>query len=208
METLYLWCAVGAGTLFAAQPAMTLIGLGETDMDLDVGDLDLDLDLDVDLDMDVELDAGGDIESTAAGDTRFVGWMSIKAIVSGICIFGLTGLAASKTLAQTQTMFLAIAAAAATMYAVGWLIHLMHKLSSDGSARVESCIGTIGSVYLTVPKSNSGLGKVTVEVQGRTMEYEAVTEGDALPTGTQVEVVRVLTGDTVEVWPVESTSLI
>ena len=205
METLYLWCAVGAGTLFAAQTAMTLIGLGETDMDLDVGDLDLDLDLDVDMDVDVEVDGGGD---SVAGDTRFVGWMSIKAIISGICIFGLTGLAASKTLAPAQAMFLALAAAFATMYAVGWLIHSMHKLSSDGSAHVESCIGTVGSVYLTIPKRNSGVGKVTVEVQGRTMEYEAVTEGEALPTGTQVEVVRVLNGDTVEVWPVESPSLI
>lgn len=198
MDTFYLWCAVGAGTLFAAQTVMTLIGLGETDLDLEIGDLDLDLDLDLD---------GGGVESTAAHDAHFVSWMSIKAIVSGICIFGLTGLAASKTLAPTQTMFLALAAAAGTMYAVGWLIHSMHKLSSDGSAHVESCIGTVGAIYLTVPENNSGVGKVTVEVQGRTMEYEAMTEGNALPTGTAVEVVRVVKGDMVEVWPVESASL-
>ena len=203
METLYLWCAVGAGTLFAAQTVMTLIGLGETDMDLDVGDLDLDLDLDVD--MDVELDGGGDFHPSSATDARFVGWMSVKAIVSGICIFGLAGLAASKSLAPAQTSFIALIAGGATMYLVGWLIHSMHRLQSDGSAKVESSLGTVGSVYLTIPKNNSGLGKVSVEVQGRTMEYEAVTDGDALPTGTQVEIVRVLKGDTVEVWPAEAS---
>ena len=199
METLYMWCAVGAGALFAAQTVMTLVGLGETDLDLDLGDLDLDVDIDP------ELDASSEFQPGSATDARFVGWMSIKAIVSGICIFGLTGLAASRSLAPAQTTFIALATGASTMYAVGWLIHSMHKLQSDGSARVESSVGKIGSVYLTIPKNNSGLGKVSVEVQGRTMEYEAVTEGDALPTGTQVEIVRVLKGDTVEVWPMEAS---
>lgn len=210
METLYLWCAVGAGTLFAAQTAMTLIGLGETDLDMDV-DLDLDLDIDLDMDMDVELDGGGDIEPTTshgAHDARFVSWMSVKAIISGICIFGLTGLAATKTLAPAQTMFIALAAAAATMYTVGFLIHSMHKLQSDGSAKVESALGTTGVVYLTIPASNQGVGKVTVEVQGRTMEYEAVTEGGAIPTGAAVEVVRIVKSDTVEVWPSEIATAI
>jgi hypothetical protein len=199
METLYMWCAVGAGALFAAQTVMTLVGLGETDLDLDLGDLDLDVDIDP------ELDTSSEFQPGSATDARFVGWMSIKAIVSGICIFGLTGLAASRSLAPAQTTFIALATGASTMYAVGWLIHSMHKLQADGSARVESSVGKIGSVYLTIPKNNSGLGKVSVEVQGRTMEYEAVTEGDALPTGTQVEIVRVLKGDTVEVWPMEAS---
>ncbi|MDQ1257963.1 MAG: hypothetical protein QG656_2571, partial [Candidatus Hydrogenedentes bacterium] len=46
---------------------------------------------------------------------------------------------------------------------------------------------------------NSGAGKVTIEIQGRTMEYLAVTPGDALDTGVEVVVTRVVGSDKLEV---------
>mgnify|MGYP000362617461 CR=1 FL=1 len=195
METLYLWCAVGAGTVFVVQTVLALVGIGSSglDIDLEVGDIDLDTDFDT------EFDAGHD----AANDTRFVGALSIKAIIAGITVFGLAGLAADRQLSTVQSTLVALCAGAATMYAVGWLIHRMHQLNADGTVRIGECVGSVGSVYLTIPEAKSGVGKVTVEIQGRTMEYAALTEGDAIPTGTQVQVAGVLNNDTIVVRPTE-----
>ncbi len=198
MEVLYLWCAVGAGTLFVVQTVLALVGLGSSglDIDLEVGDIDLDTDFDTDV--------GADHD--ASSDTRFVGALSIKAIVAGITVFGLAGLAAERQLSSVQAMLAALLAGGATMYAVGWLIHRMHQLNADGTVRIGECVGSIGSVYLTIPGGKSGVGKVTVEIQGRTMEYAALTDGDAITTGSKVEVAGVLNNDTIMVRPTELVS--
>lgn len=193
MDQFYFWCAAIAGSLFVVQTMLTLVGLGNTDLDVDVGDLDLDIG-------EIDLDGGdinsGNINHSAAADAHFVGMLSIKAIIAGVTVFGLTGLAAGRQLDTTQTVLIAMLAAGFTMYAVGWVIHKMHQLNSDGTVHIGQCVGTIGSVYLKVPGSKGGVGKVTVEIQGRTMEYSAVTAGQVLPTGSKVTVCGILSNDT------------
>lgn len=191
MEQIYLWCAAIAGSLFAVQTVFTLVGLGNADVDVDIGDLDLEV-ADIDLD-------GGDIDHSAASDANFVGMLSLKAIIAGATVFGLTGLAAGRQFDATRTVLIAMGSAAATMYAVGWLIHKMHQLNSDGTVHIKECLGTIGSVYLRIPGNKSGVGKVTVEIQGRTMEYSAITEGELLPSGSKVKVSGIMNSDTLVV---------
>ena len=48
---------------------------------------------------------------------------------------------------------------------------------------------------------NAGKGKITVAVQGRTVEFNAFTNGRAIPTNAEVRVVRQVTPDTFEVEP-------
>ena len=52
-------------------------------------------------------------------------------------------------------------------------------------------MGTRGTVYLPVPASKSGVGKVHVSLQNRTMEYKAITSQQQLPTGAKIVVVGV-----------------
>ncbi len=42
---------------------------------------------------------------------------------------------------------------------------------------------------------------MTIEIQGRSMEFPAITEGDEIPTGKQVTVVAVEGGETLKVVP-------
>lgn len=191
MDQVYFWCAAIAGSLFVVQTVLTLVGLGNTDLDVDVGDLDLDVG-DIDLD-------GTDVDHSAVSDAHFVGMLSLKAIIAGATVFGLTGLAAGRQFDATRTVLIAMGSAAATMYAVGWLVHKMHQLNSDGTVHIKECLGTIGAVYLKIPGSKSGVGKVTVEIQGRTMEYSAVTEGELLPSGSKVRISGILNSDTLVV---------
>ena len=48
---------------------------------------------------------------------------------------------------------------------------------------------------------SSGGGKVTVEVQGRSMELNAVTEGEPIRTGTRVAIVAVESNELIKVMP-------
>src|SRR5260370_14270522 len=75
------------------------------------------------------------------------------------------------------------------------------RLRADGTVHIENVIGQPAVVYLTIPGHKAGKGKITVTVQNRTMEYEAETESDALPTGSSVQIVAVVGDDAVAVIP-------
>jgi len=77
----------------------------------------------------------------------------------------------------------------------------LYSLNAEGNVHIERAVGLPASVYLRIPGKRSGTGKVTVKLQDRTMEYLAMTEGGALPTGAPVMVVGVIGPDTLEVAP-------
>ena len=60
-------------------------------------------------------------------------------------------------------------------------------------------IGATGTVYVKVPAREQGAGKVLLTLQNRTVELEAVTPGEELPTGTQVVVSRMAGTEIVQV---------
>jgi hypothetical protein len=131
------------------------------------------------------------------------GVITFRTMVAALAFFGLGGLAAEyATWERGSTMLLALACGAAAMFLVHGIMRGLHRLSEDGTVRIGSSVGEIGSVYLRIPGQRSGVGKVTVNVQGRSMEFEAVTSHAALPTGARVIVTDVLDGETVEVAPV------
>jgi hypothetical protein len=126
-----------------------------------------------------------------------------SSIVAAITFFGLAGMAAqSADFAPGRTFVIALAAGGAAMYGVHQMMQLLYKLRSDGTARIERSLGHTGSVYLRIPGGNSGVGKVTINLRDRTVEYLAVTSQGPLPTGAKIVVTRVVSSDTVEVEPV------
>jgi hypothetical protein len=76
---------------------------------------------------------------------------------------------------------------------------MLYLLKSDGAVRIKGAVGRTGTVYLRVPANKSGPGKVTLNLQNRTVELEAFTATNELPTGTSVRVVAVLGPSSVEV---------
>jgi hypothetical protein len=74
------------------------------------------------------------------------------------------------------------------------------KLTSSGNERIVNAIGCRGSVYIPIPPSGQGAGKVQLSMQNRIVEFQAVTdEPDRLRTGETVEVVAVAGSDLVRV---------
>ena len=84
---------------------------------------------------------------------------------------------------------------------VAFVMRSLHRLRADGTARIDRSVGKNGTVYLPIPGGNAGTGKVTLNVQNRTVEYQAVTPDQTLPTGAHVVVTAVVGPNTVEVVP-------
>jgi hypothetical protein len=199
MEYFYGVCAVIGGTVLLFQFVTTLLGLShDTD---GAGGIDFEH-----LPGDVH---GGDIHHGAAGDhadqhahssTWFFGIITYRTVVAAVTFFGLGGLAANSTRLGPEAGFVvALLAGAGAMYGVYHLMRLLVRLRADGTVRMDRAVGKTGTVYLRVPAGRTGHGKVTLNLQNRTVEYRAVTGHDALPTGATVVVTAIVGPDTVEV---------
>ncbi|MFT7219673.1 MAG: hypothetical protein ACI8Z1_001288 [Candidatus Azotimanducaceae bacterium] len=68
----------------------------------------------------------------------------------------------------------------------------LSKIKNDGSLDLDNAIDEEGRVSLKIPERRSGVGKVTVSIQGRLKELHAVTDGPVLARNTPVTVLDVL----------------
>lgn len=174
LSTVYMGCAAVGGTVLAIQFVLLLFG----------GDAHGD---------------SVDIDHPDGADDVF-GFLSIRTLSAFLTFFGLTGWWGSDAGWGTSlTLLAALGAGGGMMGAVAWLMSLQRKLYSEGNIDPRNAVGERAKVYLRIPGHNSGKGKITVTVQGRAREFEAVTAGDELPTGSEVRVVRMTTANTFEV---------
>jgi hypothetical protein len=151
---------------------------------------------------------GAEHHGVASHDTPSDGLQlfSVRGLGAGIAFFGVGGLGAN---ALGWPAFVALVLAgllgAGAMLGVALSMRAMLTMERDGSVQIERAVGVSGTVYVPVPAAMAGAGKVTLVLQGRTVEYQAVTpDGSSLPTGTPVLVVDVRGHDTVEVVPLPS----
>jgi hypothetical protein len=201
METLYAYCAAIGAALLLGQVVMSLLGFGGHDLDVGHG-IDFHSGLD-------GLHADVHTDHFDRGGHWFVGFLSFRAIVSALAVFGLVGMGLTREFVPPRpaaTFVISLAIGGGMMYAVAWLLRRLYQLRSDGTVRIERAVGLTGSTYLTIPAKKAGPGKVNVKIQGRIMEFSAVTSGDEIPTGTSVVVLDVLTPQIVEVAPAVAAS--
>jgi hypothetical protein len=190
MNTLYTGCALLGGTLLACQLLMSLLGLGHHH---DVGGHDFH-------------DAGhhGDAQAEHDATTSWlVGVLTFRTLVAALTFFGLAGRAAAAAeMPPGSTFGLALAAGAGALFGVAWMMRSLYALKAEGTVRINRAVGQHGTVYLSIPGRRGGAGKVHLNLQNRTVEYQAVTAHEPLATGTPIQVVAVVNSDTVEVIPV------
>jgi hypothetical protein len=194
MESLYFFCAAAAGVILLMQFVLGLLGMGHH-LDFHDGSADFHLDHADGMEGDHDLDHGEGADHADHAGAWFVGILSFRAIVSSVMMFGLAGLSAQKMYEPSISFGIAAACGIGVLFGVAYLLKMLYGFASDGTVRDLDTIGTTGSVYVSIPANNQGKGKVTVVVKGRTMEYEAMTEGESLSTGTLILVVDVPTPD-------------
>jgi hypothetical protein len=205
MVMLYAICAAIGGTILVCQFVMTLAGLGHGHGDLGGGDVSFDMGHDA-----AAGDAGAghdahshDTQADHVNSSWLFGVITFRTVVAATAFFGLAGLAGAQAeWPPAQALVVALASGAAAMFVVHWTLQGLHRLQADGTIHIKSAVGRTGSVYLRIPGNRSGAGKVTLSVQGRSMEFQAMTPREAIPTGNRVVVTGVLDRETVEVEPV------
>lgn len=173
LRTIYMACSILGGSVMTLQILLLMIGGHDMDADTDV-------------------DVGHD------GD--LFGFFSIRAVAAFLTFFGLSGMwGMAEGWGSGRTISVALGAGVGMMLVVVWVMSLQSKLYSEGNLDPENAVGQNAKVYLRIPGENSGKGKITVSIQGRSQEYEAVTSGPQLPTGSSVRVMRQTTPNTFEV---------
>ena len=181
---IYLVLAVVGSVLLLLQVVLQVFGV--------VGDMH---GMDGGADMDVDVD--GDDAHGGHGNW-FFGMLSFKALCAFAALFGLTGLAL-KDSTMPARLIGATAAGAAAMLVVAFLMRSLSRLGASGTVDIRNAVGSTAAVYLTIPGAGTGTGKVTVEIQGRSLQFPAVTDGEQIATGVRVMVTEVASEGTLKV---------
>jgi len=177
-EQLFWGCAIVSSLVFLLQAALTLLGMdGHSDFDLDAS-------------------VSGDTMDMGGGLSLF----SVRSFVNFFVGFGWAGVSFYNLIPQKWLLYL-VAAIVGCVFV--WLYFFIRrqtsKLQSDGSIDVTSVVGAYCDVYLRIPGDRSGNGKVQISINGSVHEFNAVTSGPTLPSGSRARVVSVLEGGFFEV---------
>ena len=139
---------------------------------------------------DVDIDGDGDIDvDTDSGISIF----TVKTVTAFFAVGSWSGLLTCALIAsklQWVSILVAIVAGAAAMTVMALLLRAIVKLQCNGAFEIDKTVGKKATVYVSVPPSRSGRGKVTLNAQGRFVELDAVTDGeDKLAVDEVVEIV-------------------
>ena len=98
----------------------------------------------------------------------------------------------------TASILLGVGVGAAFFVIAGFLFVQARKLTSSGNVDYATSIGTNGSVYLKVPASRAGRGKVEINASGRMSIVGAITDDEAeITSNTRVRITEVIDSSTV-----------
>ena len=75
------------------------------------------------------------------------------------------------------------------------IIRQLQKLAEDNSFKIEETVDKTAEVYLKIPGEKAGTGKVMISVRGSVRELSAITEGEAIPSGSLIKVVKIESGN-------------
>ena len=184
-----LWgVTLAASLIFIIQSILTFIGA-------DAGDGGIDTDF----------DTGFDTEAADAAVEGGTNLYTFRNFVNFILGFGWSAILLQEKIHSVPLLLIVsavvgVALVAVVMYLFKWL----SGMQQSGNINVyKSAVGCNGTVYLTIPAERGGEGKVQISINNAVREYDAVTDGDALKTGTPIRVTEVINANTVLVEPLE-----
>ena len=183
IQQIFALIALPSTVLIIVQTVLLLIGIGA--------------------DSDADVDADGIDGLDLADDGLAI--FSIRGILSMLCITGWVAVALLETsLPAGVSIAIAIVCGIATLIGMAFLMRAINRLQSSGNIDIGNCIGKIGEVYIPVPASGNGSGKVNLTVQEQFSEFTAITtSGDQLKTGSFVRVVAVSESGVLVVEPID-----
>ena len=201
VERVFLFIAAPASLILVFQTIMLFFGAADGGLDSDVSGLDSGTDgldgFDADIgdagDLDGGFDGSGDFaEGTGAG----LQFITMRGIIALLTMFGWSGLCAMEAgLSVAVSILIAAVLGFGALVGIAYVVKLVLSLQSIHPLNYRQALGQNASVYLTVPASGQGMGKVSLALDGALREYDAVTLGDApIKTGDVVRVTDLMNG--------------
>ena len=128
------------------------------------------------------------------------GYFTFRNFVNFMLGYGWAGVVLGESISNMMWLQLAAMGVGLCFVLVfAFIIRQVMKLSADKTFRMEETIGVVADTYLRIPGHKEGTGKVIVSVRGSMHELEAMTEGEAIPTGAKVRVTKVIGSELLEV---------
>jgi hypothetical protein len=151
----------------------------DTDLDVD-GDAAGDVDVDGDTDVSADTNANAhELVSISQNCDYCLKPLSVQGLSAFFMMFGWVGLSLIKDFGLSP--FIGILGGILAGYFTVCLLIKLYKffigMQSDGTMRVQQAFGSVGTVYLRIPKD--GRGQVTVEIDGRLCTRDAISEDGA-----------------------------
>ena len=176
-----LWGVTLTATLiFIIQTVMTFLGA-------DADGTDFDMDVDTSLD-------GADLSNIEGGSNLY----TFRNLVNFFLGFGWSAILLQSSVKSTALLvILSVLVGAGLVVAVMYLFKWLSSMQQSGNINVyKSAVGCQGKCYLVIPGERAGEGKVQITIQGAVREYNAVTDGDTIKTGTPIKVVEAIDANT------------
>jgi hypothetical protein len=157
----------------------------------------------------IGLDGHHDADVSGHGDhDSGIGLITVRTVTAFFVGFGWTGVI---MLNNGYSVVAAIAAGSAVgtafLLATWFLIHNLLRLqSSGGNVDYNNAIGSVGTVYTTIPAAEAGGGQLELMIQGRLMMAEAYTKASgSLKPSSKAKVVALIGRSTLLVEPLTNS---
>lgn len=177
VSNAYFFLAIGASAFFLLQSIFTFIGIGDN------FEFDTDFDSEIDLDIDI-----------SDGINMTMHLFTIRGIISFFMLFGWSGfiLTNSGELGSIAILFISLGTGTLMLFLIALVYYLFESIGQEGNMNLKDAIGKQGSVYITIPNRNEGMGKVQIIVSGALKTLDSIAKNKAIPTGSQVLVVGII----------------
>ena len=194
IQQVFYVIAIPSTLILILQTILLLFGFGhdsETDLDHDAG-----------MDTDHDGDAGWDHDhDSGAEHVAGLRLLTVRGIVAFLAMCGWVGVALlDMGVNPIVSSCLALLAGLLAMFLVALFMKFAFKMQQSGNLDLKNAVGLTGEVYVPIPKN--GKGKVTLVVQERFLELDAVCPSQSLKTGQRVKVTEVTESNTLVVSPI------
>lgn len=210
LQQCFAVVAIPATVILVLQTVLLLFGLGGHDADHGEVDHDFDHDTDHDFDHDVDHDFDHDHDldhdhdaHDGAHHAAGIRLFTLRGIVALFAVGGWLGVAMCDLgLSPALAGLIAAAGGFAALVIAALVIKYALRLQENGNIAAKNAVAHTATVYIPIPAARSGCGKVTMNLQERFVEMDALTDCDrVLKTGETVQVVGVTDEDRLVVRP-------
>lgn len=189
--------AIPATVVMLLQTVLLLLGIGGQFAGDSAEDFDFDTPHVSDHDSDsFDLDDGAD---------HFDGvrLFTVRGIVAMFAVGGWLGVAMCDLgVHSAVAVAVALLGGLGALFAAAYIIKASLRLQENGNLSPKNALAHTATVYIPIPPSREGTGKVTMNLQERFVELDALTDCDVkIPTGATVQVVAVTDKNEVIVRP-------